>query len=78
MPTRLMREASLEELNSDLKKELKGTADAVNKATRIPQPASNGTSNAPAAKEPENTILPSPPAPSIPSTPTSSEDEKNG
>ncbi len=75
LPTRLMREASLEDLNKDLQKELKGTVDTVNKATRISQPVSNGTSNLPAAKEPENTILPSPPPPS---NPASNDEEKNG
>ncbi len=59
LPTRLMREAGLEELQKDMKQPLNP-----NQASRLPsQPASNGTPKPDSASEPANTILPSPAAP---------------
>ncbi len=58
LPTRLMREAGLDEMQKDLKQ------INLNPSVRLPsQPVSNETPKADPASEPANTILPSPPPP---------------
>ncbi len=87
LPTRLMREASLDELNNEIKdiqKDVTKSIGAVQKDLRSvqsiplgnPQPPQAGVPKQPAASEAENTtILPSPPPPSMPS---SDDEVKNG
>ena len=86
LPTRLMREASLDELNKEIKdiqKDVTSSIGAAQKDLRsiesIPlgnsQPPQASEPKRPAVSEPENTILPSPPPPSMPS---SDDEVKNG
>ncbi|MCL5611270.1 MAG: twin-arginine translocase TatA/TatE family subunit [Chloroflexi bacterium] len=74
LPTRLMREASLDELNKEIKdiqKDVSGSIGAVQKDLRSvqsipignPQPPQADELKRPAVSEPENTILSSPPPP---------------
>ncbi len=74
LPTRLMREASLDELNKEIKdiqKDVTKSIDGVQKELRASQPILPLNNQAvqvdepkrPAVSEPENTILPSPPPP---------------
>jgi sec-independent protein translocase protein TatB len=77
LPNRLMREAALDELKDlqkDLKKplDLNGTPSQPNKPGD-PQPSASTLPSLNPITEPENTILPSPPAPSSPLK----DDEKN-
>ena len=70
LPNRLMREAQLEELQNlekDVKKDLKQTSDSIRQSGRPSQPAASGTPDQPPQSKPENTILPSPPPPASPS-----------
>ena len=86
LPTRLMREASLDELNKDIKniqKDVNSSVNAMQKDLRSiqpvpvgnPQPPQNNDPKQPAVSEPDNTVLPSPPPPS---TPSSNDEVKNG
>lgn len=86
LPTRLMREASFDELNDEIKniqKDVTKSMDGIQKDIRSsqpvppgnPQPAQTDDPLRPAVSEPENTILPSPPPPSMPS---SDDEVKNG
>lgn len=86
LPTRLMREASLDELNNDIKniqKDVNSSVNAMQKDLRsiqsVPvgnqQPPQADAPQRPAVSEPEDTILPSPPPPS---TPSSNDEVKNG
>jgi len=74
LPTRLMREASLDELSKDIKdiqKDVNTSLADVQKNLRAsqpinstnPQPPQADEPKQPAVSEPENTILPSPPPP---------------
>ncbi len=68
LPTRLMREAQLDELKSiqsEIHNELKQTADTVQQGTRLSQPVGGLTPKRNDPPNPENTILP-PPAASLP------------
>jgi Sec-independent protein translocase protein TatA len=82
LPNRLMREAALEEMNSlnrDIKQEVAQTAASVRAAASplqslpsgLIEAASEGIPNPLKASEPENTILPSPPAQEAEPRPTS-------
>jgi sec-independent protein translocase protein TatB len=71
LPNRLMREAALDELK-DLQKDLKkplvvNSSAAQPNPSASPQPAKSDTLNLNQPSEPENSILPSPPASSSPS-----------
>jgi sec-independent protein translocase protein TatB len=70
LPNRLMREAALDELK-DLQKDLKKPLDLNNQASQPnlsgdPQPPTSTAPDINPTSEPENMILPSPPAPSSP------------
>lgn len=74
LPTRLMREASFDELNNELKdiqKDVSQSIGAAQKNLRASIPASSADPKRPAVSEPENTILPSP------VSPAASDEEKN-
>ena len=86
LPTRLMREASLDDLNKDIQsiqKDVNASLVDVQKNLRAsqpinatnPQPPQNGDPKQATISESDNTVLPSPPPPSMPS---SNDEVKNG